>query len=94
MNGVDSSLAWAATVLRPWSRRPPTIRVERALEDRACAASPRPYAAKSWKKERRVAARIEATRHGLDIRYVVTLATGTAEWLYETSTAPAARPRT
>ena len=32
---------------------------------------------------RRVAARIEATRLGLDIRYVVTnIATGTVEWLY------------
>ena len=41
------------------------------------------HAAKSWRQERRVAARIEATRLGLDIRYVVTnIATGTAEWLY------------
>ncbi|MGH3804670.1 MAG: transposase, partial [Pseudonocardiaceae bacterium] len=37
----------------------------------------------SWGKQRRVAARIEATRMGLDLRYVVTnIATGTAEWLY------------
>src|SRR5208283_5254623 len=43
------------------------------------------YGAKSWKCERRVAARIEATPKGLDIRYVVTnLAGGSAEWLYET----------
>ena len=49
-----------------------------------CAASPRPpHAAKSWTRERRVAARIEATRLGLDIRYVVTnITSGTAEWLY------------
>ena len=41
------------------------------------------HAAKSWKRERRITARIEATRLGLDIRYVVTnIATGTAEWLY------------
>jgi|BogFormECP12_OM1_1039635.scaffolds.fasta_scaffold08479_3 hypothetical protein len=43
------------------------------------------YGAKSWKCQRRVAARIEATPKGLDIRYVVTnLAGGSAEWLYET----------
>ena len=43
------------------------------------------YGAKSWKCERRVAARIEATTKGLDIRYVVTnLPGGTAEWLYAT----------
>ena len=43
------------------------------------------YGAKSWRCERRVAARIEATTKGLDIRYVVTnLGSGTAEWLYDT----------
>jgi hypothetical protein len=41
------------------------------------------YGAKSWGCERRVAARIEATPKGLDIRYVVTnLRRGTAEWIY------------
>jgi hypothetical protein len=43
------------------------------------------YGAKSWRCERRIAARIEATTKGLDIRYVVTnLEFGTAEWLYDT----------
>jgi hypothetical protein len=43
------------------------------------------YAARSWRCERRVIARIEATTKGLDIRYVVTnLTGGTAEWLYAT----------
>ena len=51
------------------------------------------YAAKSWDKERRVVARIEASasnegdmlRRGLDIRYVVTsLTEGDAEHIYET----------
>src|SRR6202041_3415188 len=42
------------------------------------------YGAKSWSGSRRVAARIEATRQGLDIRYVVTnIGGGTAWWLYE-----------
>jgi len=41
------------------------------------------YAAKSWTIERRVAARIEATPLGLDIRYVVTsIKTGAPEQLY------------
>jgi len=43
------------------------------------------YGAKSWGCERRVAARIEASTQGLDIRYVVTnFKRGTAEWLYHT----------
>ena len=42
------------------------------------------YSAKSWRADRRVVARIEATTQGLDIRYVVTSFThGSAEWLYE-----------
>jgi Transposase DDE domain group 1 len=43
------------------------------------------YGAKSWGCERRVAARIEASTQGLDIRFVVTnLRFGSAEWLYDT----------
>jgi hypothetical protein len=43
------------------------------------------YGAKSWNRHRRVAARIQATPKGLDIRYVVTnLHGGAAEWLYAT----------
>ena len=43
------------------------------------------YGAASWKCERRVAARIEASSNGLDIRYVVTnIRRGSAEWLYDT----------
>jgi hypothetical protein len=42
------------------------------------------YQAKSWKKPRRVVARIEATTQGLDIRYVVTSLNGEAQHLYET----------
>jgi hypothetical protein len=41
------------------------------------------YAAKSWTGERRVIARIEATRKGSDTRFVVTNLTGTPRWLYE-----------
>ncbi len=62
------------------------VRVRRAEAD---APSLRRYAetrygAKSWRCKRRVAARIEATTLGLDIRCVVTsLASGSAEWLYD-----------
>jgi hypothetical protein len=42
------------------------------------------YAAKSWSHPRRVVARIEVTRKGADVRYVVTNFTkGTPEWLYD-----------
>jgi hypothetical protein len=42
------------------------------------------YAAKSWSASRRVVARIEATRKGADVRYIVTnLKTGSAKHLYE-----------
>ena len=63
------------------------VRVRRALSQapvvRRCTETR--YGAKSWHRERRVAARIEVTQKGLDIRYVVTnIARGTAEWLYET----------
>jgi hypothetical protein len=61
------------------------IRVERAVEDMDAVRgfAETTHAAKSWKRERRVSARIEATRLGLDIRYVVTnITTGSAEWLY------------
>jgi hypothetical protein len=63
------------------------IRVERA---RTSAAAVRgfaetPHKAKSWKHERRVVARIEATPMGLDIRYVVTsLQAASPEEVYAT----------
>jgi len=56
------------------------------------------YGAASWKCERGVAARIEASANGLDIRYVVTnIRRGSPEWLYDTlycEIASAVRPRT
>ncbi len=52
------------------------------------------YGAKSWNKERRFAARIEATQKGLDIRYVVTSLKGRQSISTRPSTVAAARPRT
>jgi hypothetical protein len=63
------------------------VRVRRAEAQLAAARryTETRYGAKSWGCERRVAARIEATTQGLDIRYVVTnLEGGSAEWLYDT----------
>jgi hypothetical protein len=62
-----------------------TVRVQRALAQATAVRryTETRYGAKSWHCERRVAARIEATPKGLDIRYVVTnLHRGSAEWLY------------
>lgn len=61
------------------------IRVERALSDMDAVRgfAETTHAAKSWRQQRRVDARIEATRLGLDIRDRVTnITTGTPEWLY------------
>jgi hypothetical protein len=63
------------------------IRTRRALDQKPCLrgfAETR-YRAKTWNKERRACARIEATTKGLDIRFVVTsLQTGSAQHIYET----------
>jgi hypothetical protein len=61
------------------------VRVQRALTQAPAVRryTEIRYGAQSWHGERRVAARIEATPQGLDIRYVVTnLRRGSAEWLY------------
>ncbi len=41
------------------------------------------YAARSWSKERRVIARVEATALGADVRFIVTNLTGRSKHLYE-----------
>jgi hypothetical protein len=41
------------------------------------------YAAKTWKIERRIIARIEASALGTDTRFIVTNLRGTPRWLYE-----------
>jgi hypothetical protein len=63
------------------------LRVRRAEEQAAIVRgyTETRYGAKSWHCQRRVAARIEATTKGLDIRMIVTnIAGGNAEWLYDT----------
>ena len=74
-NGVIMSSACPGTV--SWSRvfaRADEVCVRRAIGDLDVVRdyTETRYAAKSWSHPRRVVARIEATRKGLDTRYVVT----------------------
>ena len=88
-NGVDYVFGLPGT--KPLSRKvdetADAVRTERAIGDKDVVrgfAETR-HRAGSWHKERRAVARIEATRLGLDIRFIVTnLDHGSAEWLYET----------
>jgi hypothetical protein len=88
-NSVDYVFGLAGT--RPLSKKvddkADAVRTQRALENSDIV---RDYAetrhkAGSWNRERRAVARIEATRLGLDIRFVVTnVEHGTPEWIYNT----------
>ena len=88
-NGIDYifGLPGNAAVKRLVEPAADDVRVRRAQAQapvirRYCEVR---YGARSWHCERRVAARIEATTQGLDIRYVVTNITGGSPlWLYET----------
>ena len=87
-NGI--SYVFGLSGSRPLSRKvdeaADAVRTERAVTDTDVV---RGYAetrhkAGSWSCERRAVARIEATRLGLDIRFVVTNVTeGTPAWIYE-----------
>lgn len=87
-NNIDYVFGLAGTT--PLSKKvdetADAVRTERALDDKAVVrgyAETR-YRAKSWTRERRAVARIEATMLGLDIRFVVTnLDYGSAEWIYD-----------
>jgi Transposase DDE domain group 1 len=96
-NGVDYIFGLTGNVVLDRLVEPAAddVRVRRAEEQLAILRSftETRYAAKSWDKERRVVARIEACasheddmlRKGLDIRYVVTsLKGGNAQHIYET----------
>ena len=81
--GLSGNKLLAAAV----EKKADDIRTRRALEQtlvlRGYAQTN--YAAKSWRAERRVCARIEVTELGLDIRYVVTnIANGSPEHIYDT----------
>lgn len=87
-NGVDYVFGLSGS--KPLSKKvdeiADAVRTERAVSDKPVV---RDYAetrhrAKAWNRERRAVARIEATKLGLDIRFVVTnLNHGSPEWLYD-----------
>jgi hypothetical protein len=87
-NGIDYIFGLSGT--KPLARKvdevSDDVRTRRAIENLPVL---RGYAetrhkAKSWDRERRAVARIEATTLGLDIRFVVTsLNVGSAEWIYD-----------
>ena len=88
-NGVDYVLGLPGNAVLDRLVEPAAddVRVRRAEEQAAVVRryTETRYGAKSWKCQRRVAVRIEATTKGLDIRYVVTnLDIGTPAWLYDT----------
>ncbi len=87
-NGVDYvfGLSGNRVLQRLVDEAADDIRTRRALERKPMLRgfAETPYAAKSWKVERRTCARIEASTLGLDIRFVVTnLADGSAERIYD-----------
>lgn len=87
VNGLDYifGLSGNAVLDRQVEPVADAVRVQRAITQAAAVRRHTEirYGVKSWHGERRVAARIEATPQGLDIRYVVTnLRRGSAEWLY------------
>lgn len=87
-NGVDYVFGLPGS--KPLSKKvdevADAVRTERAVSGKPVV---RDYAetrhrAKSWSRERRAVARIEATMIGLDIRFVVTsLEHGSSEWVYD-----------
>lgn len=87
-NGIDYLFGFAGNKVlkRLVDETADDIRTRRALEQKPVLrgyAETR-YKAKSWKTQRRVCARIEATTMGLDIRFVVTnLDQGSAEHVYD-----------
>ncbi|MHC2386590.1 hypothetical protein ACVIU7_004502 [Bradyrhizobium liaoningense] len=87
-NGIDYIFGLSGT--KPLARKvdevADDIRTRRAIENLPVLRgyTETRHKAKSWDRERRTVARIEATMLGLDIRFVVTsLDVGSAEWIYD-----------
>ena len=87
-NGIDYIFGLSGT--KPLARKvdevADDIRTRRAIENLAVLRgyTETRHTAKSWDRERRTVARMEATMLGLDIRFVVTnLDIGSAEWIYD-----------
>src|ERR1700674_5603500 len=97
-NGIDYIFVLSGT--KPLARKvdefADDIRTRRAIENLPVLRgyTETRHKAKSWDRERRTVARIEATMLGLDIRFVVTsLDVGSAEWIYDNLYCARAKPR-
>ncbi|WP_224741340.1 IS1380 family transposase [Bradyrhizobium sp. 2S1] len=87
-NGIDYIFGLSGTkpLARKLDEAADDIRTRRAIENLPVLRgyTETRHKAKSWDRERRTVARIEATMLGLDIRFVVTsLDVGSAEWIYD-----------
>ena len=87
-NGVDYvfGLPGSKPLLKKVDDAADAVRTERATlgKDVVRGYTQARHRAKSWNRERRAVARIEATTLGLDVRFVVTnLEHGSPEWLYD-----------
>jgi hypothetical protein len=69
-------------IARPWGEDA-AVRRATSGKDKIRRFFQAAYRAKSWKRERTVMARVEATAKGTDIRFIVTNLTGRAKTLYE-----------
>ena len=87
-NGVDYvfGLPGSKLLLKKVDEAADAVRTERARlgKDVVRDYAQTRHRAKSWNRERRAVARIEATTLGLDVRFVVTnLEHGSPEWMYD-----------
>jgi hypothetical protein len=87
-NGVDYvfGLPGSRPLLKKVDEAADAVRTERATlgKDVVRGYTQTRHKAKTWSRERRAVARIEATTLGLDIRFVVTnLEHGSPEWMYD-----------
>ena len=87
-NGVEYvfGLPGSKPLLKKVEETADAARTRRAVEDKDVVREycETKHRAGSWSRERRAVARVEATRLGLDVRFVVTnIAHGSPEWMYD-----------
>ena len=72
-----------AKIAQPWCEDVATRRVSGKPKEKMRRFFQTQYGAKSWSKERKVIARVEATSKGTDVRFIVTNLPGRGKNLYE-----------
>lgn len=80
--GLGTNAALAA-LAAPFNEDAGVRRVRQGAKAKVRRYADLRYAAKGWRRERRVVARIEASVRGTDTRFVVTNLTDKPKWLYE-----------